>query len=216
MFTKISQALYNPSFVKHNSDLQETDKIEKELSKIDLMYPTDAELKRNKVKFEGITMPVSDFVKKLTDAYDKIGDKEVRQMYDSTIFDGIDYLHADPEIAQQQLQKDLASLERQIVERENNLIDIDAYVMQLVTGKEGASLSLQHTYAKFVKTAEDELVKEADEEIENYYNELYDDSEGSPNFGTALEHPEKNRNKLTEDIQKHANSETPQQKFKKK
>jgi hypothetical protein len=64
-----------------------------------------------------------------------------------------------------------------------------------------------HTNAKFVKLAED-IIKEADEEIENYYNDLYDESEGSPNFGTALEHPIETRNELSTKIHHH--------KFKKK
>ena len=46
-------------------------------------------------------------------------------------------------------------------------------------------------------------VKEADAEIEDYYNDLYEDSEGSPEYGTALEHPEESRKTLTTDIPKH-------------
>ncbi len=208
MFIKISAPLYLQSFVKNNTDLQDVDKIEKELAKIDSMYPTDSQKRSNRTSFVGRNMSVFDFAQMLEDQVDKLKDKEVREMYDSTVFDGINYLHADPEIAQQQLQKDLASLERQMVERENNLIDIDTYMMQLVTGKEGASLNLSHTNAKFIKTATDDMFKQSDEEIEDYYNELFEDSEGSPDFGTALEHPEETRNELTTKIHHH--------KFKKK
>jgi hypothetical protein len=208
MFIKISAPLYLQSFVKNNTDLQDVDKIEKELAKIDSMYPTDSQKRSNRTSFVGRNMSVFDFAQMLEDQVDKLKDKEVREMYNSTVFDGINYLHADPEIAQQQLQKDLASLERQMVERENNLIDIDTYMMQLVTGKEGASLNLSHTNAKFIKTAIDDMVKQSDEEIEDYYNELFEDSEGSPDFGTALEHPEETRNELTTKIHHH--------KFKKK
>jgi hypothetical protein len=95
-----------------------------------------------------------------------------------------------------------------MVERENNLIDIDTYMMQLVTGKEGATLNLSHTNDKFIKIAEDDMVKQADEEIEDYYNELYEDSEGSPDFGTALVYPKETRDELTTKIHHH--------KFKKK
>ena len=42
-----------------------------------------------------------------------------------------------------------------------------------------------------------------DAEIEDYYNELYEDSEGSPEYGTALEHPKETRNIPSEDIPKH-------------
>ena len=208
MFIKISAPTYSPSFVKNNTDLQDVDKIEKELAKINLMYPTDTQAKSTNTVFNGRTMTVFAFGQLLEDQVDKIQDKDVREMYKSTLFDGINYLHADPEIAQQQLQKDLASLERQMVERENNLIDIDLYMTQLVSGKEGAQFSFQHTNAKFIKTAEDDMIKQADEEIEDYYNELYEDSEGSPDFGTALEHPKETRDELTTKIHHH--------KFKKK
>ena len=210
IFIKVSgPPTYTLKFVKTPVDLKDVDKIEKELAEINVQYPTDAEAKTKNVRFNGRTMTVFDFGQMLEDAVDKVQDTKIQDMYKSTLFGGgIDYLHADPEIAQDQLQKDLASLERQIVERENNLIDIDTYVLQLVTGKEGAQLNIGHTNAKFIKIAEDDLVKQADEEIEDYYNELYEDSEGSPDFGTALEHPEETKNELTPDIHHH--------KFKKK
>jgi hypothetical protein len=47
------------------------------------------------------------------------------------------------------------------------------------------------------------FIKESDAEIENYYNELYEDSVGSPEYGTALEHPKESRYILTKDIPKH-------------
>jgi len=208
MFIKISAPTYNPSFVKNNTDLQDVDKIEKELAKIDLMFPTDTQAKSATTTFNGRTITVFAFGQILEDQIDKLKNKDIQEVYKSTLFDGINYLKADPEIAQQQLQKDLASLERQMVERENNLIDIDTYMMQLVTGKEGATLNLSHTNAKFIKIAEDDMVKQADEEIEDYYNELYEGSEGSPDFGTALEHPKETRDELTTKIYHH--------KFKKK
>ena len=52
-------------------------------------------------------------------------------------------------------------------------------------------------------TLASKFIKESDAEIEDYYNDLYEDSEGSPEYGTALEHPEENRATLTEDIPKH-------------
>lgn len=55
--------------------------------------------------------------------------------------------------------------------------------------------------SKFVLASK--FIKESDAEIEEYYNELYEDSEGSPEYGTALEHPKETRNIPTEDIPKH-------------
>lgn len=111
-------------------------------------------------------------------------------------------------------RRDLESLERLIRQREENIADIEAYIFGLVTGMDQFTPfapQIAHTNAKFVKVAED-LVKEADEVIEDYYNDLYD---GNPNFGTALEHYEENRNKLTKDVKTHASSDT-QPRFKKK
>lgn len=109
---------------------------------------------------------------------------------------------------QWQGRRDLESLERLIRQRQENIADLEGYIFGLVTGTDEFTPyapNVAHTNAKFVKTAE-ELIKEADEVIEDYYNELYDSSEGSPNFGTALEHFEENRNKTTEDISKHSSN----------
>ena len=133
-------------------------------------------------------------------------------MYNSSLFGGINYLDADPEIAQEQLQKDLASLERQIVERENNLIDIDTYMMQLVTGKEGAQLNLSHTNAKFIKIADQPSEEEILEPVKDYFNKLYQDTPGSPDMGDLYTHPEKHRNELSTEAE--VKSDKP--KFKKK
>lgn len=106
---------------------------------------------------------------------------------------------------QWQGRRDLESLERLIRQRQENIADLEGYIFGLVTGTDEFTPyapNVAHTNAKFVKTAE-ELIKEADEVIEDYYNELYD---GDPNFGTALEHFEENRNKTTEDISKHSSN----------
>ena len=101
---------------------------------------------------------------------------------------------------------DIESLQRLIRQRQENIADIESYIFGLVTGVDQYSAfapNVAHTNAKFVKMAEDDMLKKADEEIEDYYNELYEDSEGSPNFGTALEHPKETRNELTTKIHHH-------------
>ena len=62
---------------------------------------------------------------------------------------------------------------------------------------------------KFVKLAKFEKVedskkeiKESDEYLENYYNNEMDYAP----YGTALEHPQENRNKLTDEIKVHSSS----------
>ena len=101
---------------------------------------------------------------------------------------------------------DIESLQRLIRQRQENIADIESYIFGLVTGVDQYSAfapTVAHTNAKFVKMAEDDMLKKADEEIEDYYNELYENSEGSPNFGTALEHPKETRNELTTKIHHH-------------
>jgi adenylate cyclase len=213
MFIKISgPSLYIAKFVKTQADLQDVDKIEKELAEINVQYPTDAEAKTKNVKFDGRTLSVFAFGQMLEDSVDKVADNKVQDMYNSSLFGGINYLDADPEIAQEQLQKDLASLERQIVERENNLIDIDTYMMQLVTGKEGAQLNISHTNAKFVKIADQPSEEEVLEPVKDYFNKLYQDTPGSPDMGDLYTHPEKHRNELSTEAE--IKSDKP--KFKKK
>ena len=65
--------------------------------------------------------------------------------------------------------------------------------------------------SKFVLASK--FVKEADEEIENYYNELFEDTEDSPEYGTALEHPQQTRNILTKDIPKHKHNKSSKYKL---
>jgi hypothetical protein len=101
---------------------------------------------------------------------------------------------------------DIESLQRLIRQRQENIADIESFIFGLVSGVDQFSAfktDIAHTNAKFIKIAEDDMLKKADEEIEDYYNELYEDSEGSPDFGTALEHPKETRNELTTKIHQH-------------
>ena len=67
------------------------------------------------------------------------------------------------------------------------------------------------TKGKFVLASK--YIKESDAEIENYYNDLYEDSEDSPEYGTALEHPKETRNILTKDIPKHKHKKSSKYKL---
>ena len=190
-------------------------------------YACEAEAKRlGQIKnpnaeildIDGKKVKVRDFISKL--------EKQFRDLENKPIFTGeyADFLNSDTmagvgatfelspseEAYQWQGPRDLASLERQIRARKENIEDIDLYIFDLVTGGEFTpfATNINHTNAKFIKLAEDDMVKEADEEIEDYYNQLYQDSKGSPDFGTALEHPKETRNELTTKIHHH--------KFKKK
>ena len=182
-------------------------------------YAVEAEIKRLKkiknldaliIDMDGKKVKVRDFISKL--------ERQSRDLENKPVFTGeyADFLNSElmagagatlqlnpsEEAYRWQGPRDLASLERQIRARKENIEDIDSYIFDLVTGGEFTlfSTTIGHSNAKFVKLAEDDMVKEADEEIEEYYNELYQDSEGSPNFGTALEHPKETRNELTTKI----------------
>jgi hypothetical protein len=107
---------------------------------------------------------------------------------------------------QWQGRRDLESLERLIRQRQENIADLEGYIFGLVTGTDEFTpykTDVAHTNAKFIKIAEDHMIKESDEVIEDYYNELYEDSEGSPDFGTALEHPKETRDELSTNIHRH-------------
>jgi len=185
-------------------------------------YAVEAEIKRLKkipdqnseiLDMDGKKVKVRDFISKL--------ESKVRDLENKPIFTGeyADFLSAlytsgvgaslqlDPseESYRWQGPRDLASLERQIRARKENIEDLDSYIFDLVTGGEFTlfSSNIAHTNSKFIKIAEDDMQKNADEVIENYYNELYEDSEGSPDFGTALEHPKETRNELTTKIHHH-------------
>ena len=56
--------------------------------------------------------------------------------------------------------------------------------------------------SKFKKVEDLKEVKQADEELERYYNE---DMDYAP-YGTALEHPEENRNKTIDKIKTHSST----------
>jgi hypothetical protein len=110
------------------------------------------------------------------------------------------------ESSEWQGRADLEALQRLIRARQENIADLESYIFGLVTGTEQFSPfapTIAHTHAKFIKIAEEDMVKEADEEIEDYYNQLYQDSEGSPDYGTALEHPEETYNQLSTNIRHH-------------
>ncbi len=57
------------------------------------------------------------------------------------------------------------------------------------------------------------FIKESDAVIEDYYNNLFEESEGSPEYGTALEHPKETRNTLTKDIPKHKHNKSSKYKL---
>jgi hypothetical protein len=209
--TMLNQRLFDYNKFAVNAEIERLSKAPREQTEI-------LDLDNKKVKLK-------DFIEKLKKQVGLLSDKpifsgEYAEFLNSDLASGMGIqmqLSPSQEAYEWQGPRELAALERLIRARKENIEDIDSYIFDLVTGAEFTPFSsnIAHTNSKFIKIAEDEMVKEADEEIEDYYNELYNDSEGSPNFGTALEHYKENRNKLTEDVKTHASSYS-QSKFKKK
>ena len=209
--TMLSQRLFDYNKFAVDAEIERLSKAPREQTEI-----LDWDNKKVKLK---------DFIQKLKKQAGLLSDKptfsgEYAEFLNSTLASGMGItmqLSPSQEAYEWQGPRELAALERLIRARQENIEDIDSYIFDLVTGAEFTPFSsnIAHTNSKFIKIAEDDMVKEADEEIEEYYNELYQKSKGSPNFGTALEHYEENRNKLTEDVKTHASSYS-QPKFKKK
>jgi len=112
-------------------------------------------------------------------------------------------------------RRDLEALERLIRARQENIADIESYIFGLITGIDQFSpfaSNIAHTNSKFVKIADRPTEEEVFKPVEEYFDELYDDSVGSPNMGKLYTHPEKHRNQLSTEAQ----SQTSQPRFKKK
>jgi hypothetical protein len=89
------------------------------------------------------------------------------------------------------LEQEIASLQGQILEAENNLELIDTYILELLTGKEFREFRPANNNNKFIKLSEKETTKKFEEEevlepVKDYFNDLYEDTPGSPNMGDYM------------------------------
>lgn len=220
MFRKVqSQVETYPEYVTtlSKSDFEKNEsKVDQEISNIEKKVPLHQQI-AVKVNFDNKEQTVEEFLRLLKQQKQNFVEKKsIKKEYDNFLFHNIGGKNVDvsTEEGQNQIKREIAAIDKQIQIQEETLAQIDKYVVDLLSG-DLSTLNIAHTNAKFIKTAEDDMVKQADEEIEDYYNNLYQKTKGSPNFGTALEHYEENRNKLTEDIETHANVNS-KPKFKKK
>jgi len=118
-----------------------------------------------------------------------------------------DVLTFDSETDDEDLKRQLAAVIDLIRETKKNIAALDKFWLSALTNK---GLNLAKNKFKFIKTADD-MDKEADKVTRKYYNDLYDDSEGSPNYGDILEHPEDYHHTLTTE----ASQKPKSQRFKK-
>lgn len=89
------------------------------------------------------------------------------------------------------LEQEIASLQGQILEAENNLELIDTYILELLTGKEFREFRPANNNNKFIKLSEKETTKKFEEEevlepVKDYFNDLYEETPGSPNMGDYM------------------------------
>ena len=92
-------------------------------------------------------------------------------------------------------EQEIASLQSQILEAENNVEVIDTYILGLLTGKDFTEFKGANNM-KFVKVATDQKIEKFRKEevlkpVEEYYNELFDETPGSPDYGTEMTHTPK-------------------------
>ncbi len=119
---------------------------------------------------------------------------------------------SDESIGIQQTQE-LASLKAQYNETKKKINLLDKVYNELVRNPTNLNLGAilnAHSSSKFVKLAEKD-VKEADERLEDYYNNEMDYAP----YGTALEHPQETKNIPTKDIKVHSQPKKENPKFRK-
>ena len=199
MFRKVEAQIetYNTLLSKADLDTNEQ-KVKDEIAKVERTYTPDRRLAVD-VKFDNKTMKLDKFLSLMKQQLSDISEKKnVREMYDTNLFHNIDgkNINVSTEDATEGLKRDIAALERQIQEREQTLAEIDNYVVTLLSGEMG-QLNIAHTNAKFIKIAVQPTEEEVLEPVEEYFDKLYDESEGSPNYGKIMTHPEKHRNELS-------------------
>jgi hypothetical protein len=214
MFKKVFAQvdIYTPKLTKADFDNNES-KIKQEITDIEKKFTPDRQIAVN-VTFDNKKMKLSDFLKKLKQQIFDLNEiKDVKGVYDTALFSNIGgkNVSVDAKDAQEALKRDLAALEKQIQVREQTLAEIDNYVVTLLSGEMG-QFNISHTNAKFVKIADKSSEEEVLEPVEEYFDDLYNETPGSPNYGKLMTHPEKHRNELSTEAQ----AQTSQPKFKKK
>jgi hypothetical protein len=216
MFRKVtSQIEIYPEYTTKltKADLTNVSKIDKEIKDIEAKYPLHEQV-ATKVTFDNKEQNIDEFLKLLKQAkFDAVETKDIKSGYDSFLFHNIGGKNVDvsTQEGQDQVKRELAAIEKQIQIQEETLAQIDNYVVSLLTG-ESATLNIAHTNAKFVKIADQPTKEEVLKPVEDYFNELYDDTPGSPNMGKLYTHPEKYRNELSTE----ASSQASKPKFRKK
>jgi hypothetical protein len=215
MMFKIVQAQieeYITRLTKADFD-KSVDKITAEIEKIEKDYEPYQRLAIN-VKFDNKSYKLDKFLQLLKQQKEDIIEKRnIKDVYDTSLFHNIGGKNVDVSTkeSQEDLKRDQAALAKQIENLEEDLAQIDNFVVTLLSGEQ-ATLNISHTNAKFVKIADKPSEEEVLKPVEEYFDKLYDDTPGSPNMGKLYTHPEKHRGELSTE----ASTQILKPKFKKK
>lgn len=191
---------YTKTFLTPNDLKTDKSLVDAELERVKKIIP---ESQKSIIDENGISIDKALFVQKLKQSIRYIEQQEsFSDLTNSELVAGTGLtsgykIGEIPEQSDAENKRELASIQRLIRERQENLAEIDGFILRLLLGKPFQTFS-SSSKNKFIKLADD-MEKEADKVIEEYYDDLYEESEGSPNYGRVLNHPEKYHHTLTTD-----------------
>lgn len=81
-------------------------------------------------------------------------------------------------------QQETASIQAQITELETLIEDIDTFILELLSGKPIRDFKVVGSNNKFIKVADEH--EENKEEVRKYFNDLYEETPGSPDYGDEM------------------------------
>ena len=90
---------------------------------------------------------------------------------------------SDPETENDISQQETASIQAQITELETNIEELDTFILELLSGKPIRDYKIGSNN-KFIKVANER--EENKEEVRKYFNDLYDETPGSPDYGDEM------------------------------
>ena len=81
-------------------------------------------------------------------------------------------------------QQETASIQAQITELETLIEDIDTFILELLSGKPIRDFKVVGSNNKFIKVADEH--EENKKEVRKYFNDLYEETPGSPDYGDEM------------------------------
>ena len=216
VFSQVNSSNLNKPSVKTTlveKDFSDSKKLKQEIKNVEkLISNGETKIINEKNISEDIKTFESRLNKKIkSNEYGLSRQKELKNLQNTDLFKSLDMqddvLTFDSETDDEDLKRQLAAVIDLIRETKKNIAALDKFWLSALTNK---GLNLANNKSKFIKTADD-MDKEADKVTKKYYNYLYDDSEGSPNYGDILEHPEDYHHTLTTE----ASQKPKSQRFKK-